>query len=81
MLGLQAYPSCLQPLVQHVLLSMLGDLEAVWGNAELQEVLLGLPLPHMELLLSRDELQVSLVAALAILDMPATFTPSTVGGA
>jgi hypothetical protein len=54
----QALPDCLQPLVRSVLLSVLGDLEAAWADAALQEQLLGLPLPSMELLLSCDELKV-----------------------
>jgi hypothetical protein len=41
-----------------VLLSVFGDLEAVWADAALQEQLLGLPLSSMELLLSCDELKV-----------------------
>jgi hypothetical protein len=51
-------PDCLQPLLKCVLLSSLGDLEAVWADAGLREQLLGLPLPAMELLLSNDELKV-----------------------
>jgi hypothetical protein len=44
--------------VQSVLLAALGDLQAVWSDAQLQELLLGLPLPAMQLLLSSDQLQV-----------------------
>jgi hypothetical protein len=81
-LGLDAYPTCILPLlkclpescfssssrtklscmrtsaVTRVLLSVLGDLEAVWADAVLQDILLGLPLPAMELLLSCTELKV-----------------------
>ena len=58
-LGLQAIPACLQPLVQHVALTVLGDRgEAVWSDAALQEVLVGLPLPVMEVLLACGKLQV-----------------------
>ena len=41
-----------------VLVGLLGDLEAVWGSAELRELLLGLPVDAMVALLSSDELQV-----------------------
>jgi hypothetical protein len=58
MLSAQALPECLQPLLKRVLLSLLGDLEAVWTDAGLQEQLLQLPLHSMELLLSCDELKV-----------------------
>jgi len=58
LLSMPAYPECLVPLVQMVLLNQLGDVEAVWGDAELQELLLGLPLAAMELLLASDELKV-----------------------
>jgi hypothetical protein len=57
-LAAAALPDCLQPLQQSVLLSLLGDLEAVWADAGLRERLLGLPLHSMELLLSRTELKV-----------------------
>jgi hypothetical protein len=53
-----ALPDCLQPLLKSVLLSLFGDLEAVWADAGLQEQLLGLSLPAMELLLSCSWLQV-----------------------
>lgn len=53
-----ALPDCLQQLRKSVLLSQLGDLEAVWADAGLRERLLGLSLPAMELLLSCDELKV-----------------------
>ena len=57
-LGAEALPGCLQPLLKSVLLSLLGDLEAVWADAGLQEQLLRLSLPAIELLLSCDELKV-----------------------
>jgi len=58
LLSMPAYPDCLVPLVQVVLLNKLGDVAAVWGDAELQELLLGLPLAAMELLLASDKLKV-----------------------
>ena len=60
-LSAAALPECLQPLLKAVLLPLFGDLEAVWADAGLQEQLLGLPLPAMELLLSRDDLEVTIV--------------------
>ena len=39
-------------LLKNVLLSLCGDLEAVWADAGLREELLLLPLPAMTLLLS-----------------------------
>lgn len=45
-------------LMQSIMLAAFGDLQAVWQNPELSDVLLGLPLPAMQLLLSSDELQV-----------------------
>jgi len=60
LLSMTAYPDCLEALVQVVLLDKLGDVEAVWGDAELQELLLGLPLAAMELLPASDELKVRL---------------------
>jgi hypothetical protein len=45
--------------VQRLLLAELGDLEAAWADAELQQVLLALPLPALQLLLSSDQLQVA----------------------
>jgi hypothetical protein len=51
--------------VKHLLLSVLGDLEEVWADAALQEVLLQLPVPAMELLLSCDELKVRGTAGFA----------------
>jgi hypothetical protein len=53
-----ALPDCLQPLLKSVLMFMFGDLEAVWADAELQQQLLALSLPAMELLLSCGSLQV-----------------------
>jgi hypothetical protein len=45
--------------VERLLLAELGDLEAVWADAGLQQVLLALPLPALQLLLSSDQLQVA----------------------
>jgi hypothetical protein len=45
--------------VQRLLLAELGDLEAAWADAELQQMLLALPLPALQLLLSSDQLQVA----------------------
>jgi hypothetical protein len=53
-----ALPDCLQPLLKSLLLSLFGDLEAVWADAGLWDKLLGLSLPAMELLLSCNELKV-----------------------
>jgi hypothetical protein len=55
----QALPDCLQPLLKSTLLMKFRDLEAVWADSDLQEQLLCLSLPAMQLLLSCDELQVS----------------------
>jgi hypothetical protein len=44
--------------VQRLLVAVLGNLQAVWSDAEQRRVLLGLPLPAMQLLLSSDQLQV-----------------------
>jgi hypothetical protein len=44
---------------QHMLLAVLGNLEAVWRDEQLQELLLQLPLPAMQLLLSSDDLRVA----------------------
>ena len=57
-MGATALPDCLQPLVKTILLSLCGDLEAVWADAGLQERLLGLSLYAMELLLSSNRLKV-----------------------
>ena len=57
-------PECLQPVLKSVLLALLGDLEAVWADHRLQDTLLGLPLHAMELLLSCDELKVSVMSPL-----------------
>jgi hypothetical protein len=43
---------------KRLLLSVLGDLEEVMGDAALKKALLALPLPAMELLLSSDDLKV-----------------------
>jgi hypothetical protein len=64
LLHMPAHPACLQPLLKHVLLSTLGDLEAVWATKRLRLQLLGLPLATLELLLSFDELKVTYVAVL-----------------
>jgi hypothetical protein len=42
--------------VQQLLVAVLGNLQAVWSDAEQRRVLLGLPLPAMQLLLSSDQL-------------------------
>jgi hypothetical protein len=44
--------------VQWLLVAALGDLQAVWSDKQLKELLLGLPLPAMQLLLSSDQLRV-----------------------
>jgi hypothetical protein len=46
-------------MMQRLLLALLGDLEAVWADAELQQGLLALPLPAMQLLLSSDKLKIA----------------------
>lgn len=43
--------------VKRVLLSVFGDLQAVWADATLQKALLDLSMPAMQLLLASDELQ------------------------
>jgi hypothetical protein len=45
--------------IRDVLVSALGDLEAVWRDLQLMEVLLSLPLSAMQLLLSSDRLRVA----------------------
>ena len=57
-LAAEVLPDCLQPLQQSVLLSLLGDLEAVWADPTLRGKLLRLPLHAMKLLLSCNELKV-----------------------
>jgi hypothetical protein len=47
-----------QPALKRILLSVLGDLEAVWADAALRDALLALPLSAMAVLLSCDELKV-----------------------
>jgi hypothetical protein len=47
-----------QQVYYAVLVSALGDLEAVWEDEQLQEQLLALPLPAAELLLSSPDLRV-----------------------
>ncbi len=44
--------------LRNALVAVLGDLDEVWADKELREVLLGLPVDGMELLLSSDRLQV-----------------------
>uniref|UniRef100_A0A383W0B1 BACK domain-containing protein n=1 Tax=Tetradesmus obliquus TaxID=3088 RepID=A0A383W0B1_TETOB len=44
--------------IQQVLVAALGDLQAAWSDAQLKVLLLGLPLPAMQLLLSSDQLRV-----------------------
>jgi hypothetical protein len=44
--------------VEHALLSVLGDLGAVWADAALQQLFLGLPLDVMAQLLASDQLKV-----------------------
>jgi hypothetical protein len=60
LLSLTAVPDCLLRVFEGALLSMYGDLEAVWDatGAALQESLLELPIHAMELLLASDKLQV-----------------------
>jgi hypothetical protein len=57
---LAAVPASVLPVIERVLLSKYGDLEAVWtpGGASLQESMLALPLYAMELLLASDKLKV-----------------------
>jgi hypothetical protein len=62
-----ALPECLQPLLKSVLLSLLGDLEAVWADRSLRDTLLGLPLHAMELLLSCDEIKVRVSSVCTLL--------------
>jgi hypothetical protein len=52
--GLPAWPNCLLQMVPFAF----ADLQAVWSDAQLQQLLLGLPLPAMQLLLSSDQLRV-----------------------
>jgi hypothetical protein len=47
-----------QKVYEGMLVSALGNLEAVWGDQELEGLLLALPLPAAELLLSSDHLRV-----------------------
>uniref|UniRef100_A0A383W9A1 BACK domain-containing protein n=1 Tax=Tetradesmus obliquus TaxID=3088 RepID=A0A383W9A1_TETOB len=44
--------------IQKLLVAALGDLQAVWSEAQRQALLLALPLPAMQLLLSSDQLRV-----------------------
>jgi hypothetical protein len=45
--------------VRRMLLAVLGNLDAVWADEQLKQILLALPLPAMQLLLSSDSLQVA----------------------
>jgi hypothetical protein len=45
--------------VQQLLLAVLGDLEEVWADRQLKALMLELPLPAMQLLLSSDQLCVA----------------------
>jgi hypothetical protein len=45
--------------VRRMLLAVLGDLEEVWADAQLKQILLELPLPALQLLLSSDELHIA----------------------
>lgn len=45
-------------VLQRLLLSIFGDLQAVWRDEKLKTMLLQLPCPAMQLLLSSDQLQV-----------------------
>jgi hypothetical protein len=65
---LTAVPQSTQRLLEQILLSKYGDLEAVWapGGASLQESLLTLPLYAMELLLASDKIKVSLPGDVAL---------------
>jgi hypothetical protein len=57
----QVDPQCAaeqQQVIQGALVSALGDLEAVWVDKQLRELLMALPLPAVELLLSSDHLRV-----------------------
>jgi hypothetical protein len=62
---LSAVPQSMLPLLEQILLSKYGDLEAVWApdGASLQESLLALPLLFMELLLASDKLKVGAMEA------------------
>jgi hypothetical protein len=57
---LAAVPASVLPVIERVLLSKYGDLEAVWApdGASLQDSLLALPLYAMEVLLASDKLKV-----------------------
>jgi hypothetical protein len=47
-----------QATLKRLLLSVLGDLEAVWADSALRDALLALPLPAMTVLLSCTDLKV-----------------------
>ena len=47
--------------IQQVLVDQLGALEAVWVNEAQREVLLGLPLPAMQMLLASGHLKLCVV--------------------
>jgi hypothetical protein len=58
--SLSAVPKGMLPVLEQIMLSKYGDLEAVWApsGASLQKALLELPLYAMELLLASDKLKV-----------------------
>jgi hypothetical protein len=60
LVSLKAVPDFLMLLFEKPVLSKYGNLEAVWGpaGASLQESLLRLPLPAIEMLLASDKLKV-----------------------
>jgi hypothetical protein len=72
LLSLAAVPELLLPVFEQVLFSRFGDLEAVWapGGAALQDSLMLLPLPAMQLLLASDKLKVRRDATLQGLSVP-----------
>jgi hypothetical protein len=58
LLLMAAVPDCLLPLLECAVLRRFGDLEAVWANIELRNLLMRLPLHAMELLLASGKLKV-----------------------
>lgn len=62
--------------IQKQLLAELGNLEKVWSDSSKQTLLLGLPLPAMQLLLSADKLKVSQETANSSMAGPASQTKS-----
>jgi hypothetical protein len=59
--SLPAVPQSTQRLLEQILLSKYGDLEAVWapGDGSLRRSLMALPMYAMELLLASDKLKVN----------------------